>query len=59
VTQSTSFPVASSLLPRSVVFTAVLALLLSLAPASTSSFAQTYTGGLRGTVTDASGHANR
>lgn len=55
MTQSTSFPVASSLLPRSVVFTAVLALLLSLAPASTSSFAQTYTGGLRGTVTDASG----
>lgn len=54
MTQSTSFPVASSLLSRSVVFTAALALLLSLAGASTS-FAQTYTGGLRGTVTDASG----
>jgi len=44
---------------RSATVTAILATLLFLAGASLSSFAQTFNGGLRGTVTDTSGAAVR
>jgi hypothetical protein len=59
VTKFISYRPKSFEFSRFAVFTAILATLLFLAGAAPSSRAQTFTGGLRGAVTDASGAAVR